>query len=433
MRTQAPYDPALGAAAPTGQSTTVGPTGPSEARGLAAAPESLRFLVLLGLPAFALAFSSTVVSSYLPVLIEELSGPGVAGLLLGGEGLFGLVLPMLVGSFSDRTDSRIGARMPYLVVGAMVAGLGLVLMTLVGTLLGFAIALLLFYLGYFSYYTPYLALYPDVVRHGMRGRAVGLQGTWRSLGMSLAMVGGGVMLGLWRPLPFLLAAVAALAITAALLGGVAELSRVRGKSVDRDAGRFAATWRLLRDRSAIRWFLVANSLWELAIAALKTFVVLFFTIGLGRSLEFTSLVLACVALGGLLAAPISGWAADRFGVRRVLRASLWVFALGLFAPFLTVSSVALVAVPVVAFAAVTVATLPYSVLMSLTPADRYGAGAGLFGFSHGLGTLLGPLIAGGAIELSQPVLESTHGYGAVFGVAGLAILASLPALRRTGA
>lgn len=46
-----------------------------------------RFLAILGLPAFGVAFAYTVVGTYLPVLLAELSGPAVTGLLIGGEGL----------------------------------------------------------------------------------------------------------------------------------------------------------------------------------------------------------------------------------------------------------------------------------------------------------------------------------------------------------
>jgi hypothetical protein len=71
------------------------------------------FIVLLGMPAFGLALASAVVSTYLPVFIEEQSGPAVTGLLIGGEGLVGLFLPALVGPASDGVHTRFGARMPF--------------------------------------------------------------------------------------------------------------------------------------------------------------------------------------------------------------------------------------------------------------------------------------------------------------------------------
>lgn len=64
------------------------------------------------------------------------------------------------------------------------------------------------------------------------------------------------------------------------------------------------------------------------------------------------------------------------------------------------------------------------------PENRHGAASGLFGFSRAVGTLLGPLTAGLAIELLEPVSHSTRGYTALFAVAGAATLASYPLVRR---
>ena len=79
-------------------------------------------------------------------------------------------------------------------------------------------------------------------------------------------------------------------------------------------------------------------------------------------------------------------------------------------------------------------TLPYSVLMGFLSEERHGVAAGLFGFSRGVGILLGPLLAGLAIQLLQPVgflvFDETRGYSAMFAVASAFLLASIPLLSR---
>ena len=74
--------------------------------------------------------------------------------------------------------------------------------------------------------------------------------------------------------------------------------------------------------------------------------------------------------------------------------------------------------------------LPYSLMMGLMPSESHGAAADLYGFSGGVGLVLGPLVAGVAIELAEPVLESTQGYATVFGVVAAAILLSIPFVRK---
>ena len=59
----------------------------------------LRILAILGVPTFALALAITTVSTYLPVLAEDFSDSSIViGLLIGGEGLIALWLPLVVGS-----------------------------------------------------------------------------------------------------------------------------------------------------------------------------------------------------------------------------------------------------------------------------------------------------------------------------------------------
>ena len=76
-----------------------------------------RVLVILGVPTFALALGITTVSTYLPVLAEDFSSSSiVVGLLIGGEGLMALWLPLAVGSWSDRLRTPIGSRLPFIIV-----------------------------------------------------------------------------------------------------------------------------------------------------------------------------------------------------------------------------------------------------------------------------------------------------------------------------
>jgi Na+/melibiose symporter-like transporter len=113
------------------------------------------FLGVLGLPAFGVAFAYTVVGTYLPVLLAELSGPAVTGLLIGGEGVVALIVPVVVGRWSDSTRSGIGRRLPFILGGALLMVLALLGMPLgAGSLPLIATSLAVFFLGYFGYYTP---------------------------------------------------------------------------------------------------------------------------------------------------------------------------------------------------------------------------------------------------------------------------------------
>ena len=82
------------------------------------APRIGRFLGALALPTFALALGISVLTTYAPLLLgEATSSAGAIGIAVGAEGAFALFLPLLVGSLSDRTQSRFGRRIPYALIG----------------------------------------------------------------------------------------------------------------------------------------------------------------------------------------------------------------------------------------------------------------------------------------------------------------------------
>ena len=154
-----------------------------------------------------------------------------------------------------------------------------------------------FFAAYFIAYEPYRALYPDFVDNEIAGRAQSTQAIFRGVGTFLALLGGGLLISISDPLPFLAAAAVVLAcMTAFALTGVRRRRR-ESRAADADLVQVAIRIvDLIRCRRDLQAFLVANGLWELALAALKTFVVLYVTKTLGFSLAGSSGVIAAAAL-----------------------------------------------------------------------------------------------------------------------------------------
>jgi MFS family permease len=397
-------------------------------------PEEKHLLRLLGLPTFGLALTITVVSTYLPVVAAGLgSSTTIIGLLIGAEGLIALFLPLVVGAWSDRLRTPIGGRLPFMIMATPPAAVAVALLGHADSLLLVALLVAVFFVGYFVAYEPYRALYPDLLPHDVAGRAQGAQALWRGGGTAAAIVGGGLLFGWSTPAPFIAAAIVlmvtmAVFVRAAVRGGNVEAQLDIPDASIGDSIR--AVRALVRDHPELRVFLTANALWELAIAALKTFVVLYLTKGLGHSVSYASLVIGGVSVFLLVGAVVSGRLADVFGAGRVMETALWIFGLGLLVPFL-VSNQVLVAVsaPIIGFGGAVLMTLPFALLTPLMPANRHGAVTGYYSLSRGLGISLGPLLGGVAIAVSDGLLPATDGYSAVWGVCAAAVLGSIPLLR----
>lgn len=395
-----------------------------------------RLLRALALPTFGLAFAISVLTTYTPVLLRDLTSSRTAiGFAVGGEGLFALFLPLLVGALSDRTPAtRFGRRLPYAIAAAPVLALSLALIPFAGSYEVTVGLIFGFFVGYFVYYPPYRALYADLVPSSHHGRAQGAQGFMRGLGLGAALVGGGLLLAVWTPLPFLLAAAAVLLTTTALVRGVREPSTSPACCLPYGLRGTLTTIRKLLREPDLRAFVIANALWELSLVGLKTFIVLYIVDGLGESVQVASAVIGVVAVAYMAAALGAGWLADRVGIYRLVRAALWVYGIGLLLGVgVTSLEPALVGLPVIALGGAVLMTLPYGLMLSMIPPGAEGAVSGLYGFSRGLGGILGPILVGVTIDVFRPLFESTDGYGAMWIAIAAPILLSirlLPAMER---
>ena len=397
-------------------------------RSAPAAPEVGRLIWLLGLGAFGLAWSITTVAAYVPPVLEKFtSSTTLIGLVLAAEGAFAILLPLLVGPVSDATQTTLGRRRPLMLLALLPMAVTLALVAFMDTLPATALALFGFFFAYYIYEPPYRGLYPDLLPESVFGRAQGAQHVLRGLALGGALVSGGFLLAVWEPFPFVLAA----GVTLLTCGAVVVYAR-EDPSASRQYARlrsfFAAPWRIVRRDKHVRRFLIANTAWEATFAGMRTFVVLYIIVGLDQPLYVSSIVLAVVAGGYVLAAAASGWFGDQFGIGRVILGASVVYGFGLlaagFAQAWHTWFYALI-FPV-AVAGGTVMTLSWALLFKLMPTTDHGAVAGLATTTKGFGLLIGPLAVGAAIDIFRPFLEETEGYAAVWPVCAIPVLAAIP-------
>jgi Na+/melibiose symporter-like transporter len=325
--------------------------------------------------------------------------------------------------------------MPFLIVATPPLVLALGVLGFMNSLAANALAVFVFFFAYFVAYEPYRALYPDLVDDEIAGRAQSTQAVWRGAGTGIALVGGGLMFGLTKAAPFVASAVlVAAGMTTFFIVSVKRRRKVEASGDSKSAREVAKDLhKLIRGDSRLRAYLVANALWELSLGALKTFVILYITDGLGYSVFAAAAIVGAVALVVLLAAPVSGRMADRFGSVAVMRVALPVYGAGLLVPLFIRSPWVLAPVlPVIAFGGGVIMTLPYAMLMPLMPEGEHGALTGFYSLSRGIGVMLGPLLAGVAVSVLKGPLSHTHGYAAMWLVCSAAILASLPLVKRVG-
>jgi MFS family permease len=388
---------------------------------------------LLGMGAFGLAFSLTTTAAYLPPLLSNFTdSETLIALVLGSEGVFALTLPLVIGPWSDTFQTPLGRRRPFMVVALAPIAFCLALVAFMPSLWLMLLLLLAFFFAYYVYEPPYRGLYPDLLPQERFGRSQGIQHLLRGVAIGAALVGGGFLFDLWHPAPFLIASFVATAACAIPVLFVREESRAVNRVFEGVRTYVSHSVRILRHEPDVRRFLICNSAWEGAFAGMRTFVVLYVVVGLGESVAVSTQVLATVAGGYVVAALTASFAADRFGIGRVMFYASFVYAGGLFAGGLAQSwhpEYLLLVFPVTVAGGL-VMTLAWGLLFTLMPARDRGAISGLATTTKGIGLLIGPIVAGAAIDILAPYLDATQGYQALWPILGVPVAAVIPLLWR---
>lgn len=118
----------------------------------------------------------------------------VAGIVMGADNLLGLFMLPLFGALSDRTNTKMGKRIPYVLFGtifAVVSMIALMFFNTPTTLMQFIIFLGILLIAMGTYRSPAVALMPDVTPKPLFSKAnavINLMGTGGGL-IGLALIG----------------------------------------------------------------------------------------------------------------------------------------------------------------------------------------------------------------------------------------------------
>ena len=287
-------------------------------------------LLRLGAFSFGLTgFFLTMETIVLPTLVLDVAPEGAKNTLLGILGFSGLVAAALVqpivGSYSDRTRSPLGRRVPYILCGVVFVCLGLTGLSFTLTLVSLLIIWIFIQANAGICAAPYLALIGDLVPSNRIGVASSLK--------ILADAGGGVVLvavcgsliSFYRGPE----SIEWLRISLGVLGGTLIVTALISASIAFTRER--ATSALHRGATTLRhptrglhphlvWFLLSRFLLITATFVFPTYGLYFLRDVVMVSNPAQTLGTAVIAIGGALALSVypAGWLSDKIGRKPVI-------------------------------------------------------------------------------------------------------------------
>lgn len=152
-------------------------------------------IVLIGFGFLASSLAWAVYNSQVPLILDErfhLSRT-LIGTIMTIDNFFGVLLQPLIGAWSDHTRSRLGRRMPWIVIGLPICAILFSIIPLQQVLPNFMGVVIAFNFIMALWRSPVVSLMPDVTPSPLRSQANGIINLMGGLGAILAFYVGGIL------------------------------------------------------------------------------------------------------------------------------------------------------------------------------------------------------------------------------------------------
>ncbi|MBO4425142.1 MAG: MFS transporter [Spirochaetales bacterium] len=317
---------------------------------------------LIGFAFFGILLLWQVYDSWCPTLLteiikakmgtaDELEVQWLVGIIMACDNLAALILLPIFGSLSDKTHTKIGKRMPYILVGTFVSAIAFPFIPLffhlnkIGAMIAMMAVVLLFMM---MYRNPAVALMPDITPKPLRAKANGIINIMGYFGGAFATVLGMVFVLskylkgehnlMTIELPFVIASLL-MVISALVLFFTIKENKIEEDIKDQleEGERLAAIADPVDDdkpmskanRIMLFAILGAEFLWFMSDNALGTYLNNYVYYAMGAATSNTSMMVIAGGLASVIGFATAGFIADKVGRKWTISSGLALTFIGL--------------------------------------------------------------------------------------------------------
>ena len=377
---------------------------------------------LIGFGFFASSLAWSLYNSFVPVLLKEryLESTALIGFIMTIDNIFGVVFQPLVGQLSDRTHTRIGKRMPYILFGIPVCAAAFFFIPRTGSLVAMMSVIILFNLVMSIWRSPVVSLMPDLTPSIHRSKANGIINVMGGVGGIIAVLGGGYLAKVGGDnMPFLMGSIVMIFALLMLLFFVKEpdsrrLARAfdaREQLISQQPAEpeikketFKQSLGLLNrsQKRSLLALLTAIFFWFCGYNAVESFFTLYATEQLGVGKGDAAMMLTLFSLALVVFALPSGILASRYGRKRLIVIGL-IGMIAVFTPMLFIEELMVLRVLLFAggffWACVNINSLP--MVVELATRERIGSFTGYYYFFSFSAAILSPVLFGWIRDLTK--------------------------------
>lgn len=379
---------------------------------------------LIGFGFFASSLAWSIYNSFVPLMLEErfLASTAVIGFIMTIDNIFGVIFQPLFGQFSDRTRTRFGKRMPYIITGIPTCALAFIFIPRMQTLFAMMAVIIFFNLIMSFWRSPVVALMPDLTPSPLRSKANGIINLMGGVGSIIAFFVGGLLAraGGYN-LPFLMGSIVMLAALVILFVFIKEPDN---RKLARHLEQYAADTVPEQQNSAkpslsqagegqhkplnsaekvsLISLLLAIFFWFCGYNAVETFFTLYATRQLGADPGAAAMTLTLFSLALVAFALPAGILAGKFGRKKIITIGL-IGMIAAFIPMVFVENMALLRILLLlgglCWACININSLP--MVVELAASDRIGSFTGYYYFFSFSAAIVSPTLFGWIRDLTQ--------------------------------
>jgi len=371
---------------------------------------------LLGLGFFSISITWALYNAFVPFFLEEyISKIALIGFMMTLDNYFAIFLQPIIGRKSDRTDTRFGKRMPFLLIGIPLAAVFGALIPWHSSLIMLVGFMILMNLSMSLYRSPTVALMPDITPQHKRSQANGVINFMGGVGSVLAFAGGAYLYKQHSSLPFLTASLLSLLCLAILIWAIREKRDAISYQPAEPAGRtsFRGEW----NRPTVM-LLFAIFFWFFSYQGVEALFSLYGKNHLGMTKEEAVFSLAFFSLSFVIAAIPAGLLGKRFGKKLIIMIGI----IGLIATFGLITFVEsvlamriMLIVGGIFWACININSYPF--IVALGKESSIGTRTGIYYIASSLAAVSSPPLMGALIDWFS--------YSALFYIAAIGMVFAL--------
>lgn len=373
--------------------------------------------LLLGFGFFAVSITWSVYNSFMPkILSNYITSAAVIGFIMTIDNYLALFIQPAIGSLSDRTNTRFGKRMPFIMIGMPLAVMFLLLLPNYKGFISLLAFLVLMNLSMSIFRSPVISLMPDITHSENRSKANGIINLMGGLGAVIAYLVGSILWDKNEAYPFYLAAFLVGLSFIVLFSFIKEKRDVIGYEIKETQGKKESFIKRLKETNNtgnIAFLLLAICSWFIAFQGIEAFFTLYGVNYLGLKASAASISFTFISISFLVFSIPAGLIGTRFGKKKAILIGICglVISFSIIAFLKTIWPIRIVFL-ICGFFWAMININSYPFVIDMAGKGETGTYTGLYYFSSSIAAIVSPPLLGGLIDLVG--YRYTFWYGTVF-------------------